>query len=170
VDETDADWLHTLTPEQQMLLLKPLLEERFKLRVHRETKSTPVYELVIAKNGTKVKQAVPGGSYPNGFKTPEGVSRPGTDSVVLGQKGEIVFQALPIAKLAELLSKQLEIHVVDESGLAGNHDFTMQWDNHPDAGPSIFAAIEEQLGLQLRSAKLPVECLVIDHVERPSPN
>jgi uncharacterized protein (TIGR03435 family) len=155
-----------------MLLLKPLLEDRFRLQVHRETKVSQTYELVVAKNGSKVKQATPGDTYPNGFKGLDGVPRPGTFFLNLGQQDQLTFQALPMAKLAAILSNQLESHVADKTGLTGDYDFVLHWasEDHPDAGPSIFTAVQEQLGLRLKSAKLPVECLVIDHVERPSPN
>jgi uncharacterized protein (TIGR03435 family) len=172
VDEKDAGWLHKLSPEQQMLLLKPLLEDRFKLQVHRETKLLPTYELVIARNGPKVKQASPGDTYRNGIKSPDGTTGAGRLSLTMGQSDQAIFQGLPTARLAEFLSKQLGSHVVDKTGLAGNYDFTLRWapEEHPEAGPSIFTAVQEQLGLRLESAKRPVECLVIDHVERPSPN
>lgn len=169
VPEADSDWLHKLSPENQMLLLKPLLEDRLKLQVHHESKMLSVYALVIAKNGPKIKQATPYEGYPNGFRSPDGVARPGTFSL---RPGQLIFQALPISRLAALLSRQLENRVVDQTGLAGNYDFTLQWtpDDNPQNGPSIFTAIQEQLGLRLESAKLPVDCLVIDHVERPSSN
>jgi uncharacterized protein (TIGR03435 family) len=172
IAEADADWLHKLSPEQQMLLIKPLLEDRFKLQVHPEAKLMPAYELVVGRNGSKMKQAILGDTYPNGFKTPEGISRPGTFSLTAGQQDQLIFQALPVAKLARILSEQLEVPVMDKTGLAGNYDFTLRWapDENPGAGPSIFTAVQEQLGLRLESEKLPVECLVIDHIERPSPN
>jgi uncharacterized protein (TIGR03435 family) len=169
VSEADADWLHKLSPEKQMLLLKPLLEDRCSLRVHRETRMLPVYALVVARNGPKIKEAYPGETYPDGFKAPDGVARPGTFSM---SPGQLIFQALPISRLAEMLSRPLDTRVVDKTSLAGKYDFTLRWapDENPASGPSIFTAIQEQLGLRLESAKLPVECLVIDHVERPSPN
>jgi uncharacterized protein (TIGR03435 family) len=172
VDEAEADWLHALRPEQQMLLLKPLLEDRFKLQVHRETRLLPAYELVVARNGPKVKQATPDETYPNGFKSPDGAARPGTFFLKQGQQDQLTFQGLTMARLAQLLSKQVGGHVVDKTGLAGDYDFTLQWapEDNPGAGPSIFTAVQEQLGLRLKSGKLPVECLVIDHVEHPSPN
>jgi uncharacterized protein (TIGR03435 family) len=171
-DEADADWLHRLTPEQQMLLLKPLLEDRFKLQTHRETKQLTSYELVVARDGTKMKEATPGDTYPHGFKSPDGVAKPGTFFLTLGPVNQLVFQALTMARLAQILSKQLGSPTVDKTALTGKYDFTLRWasDENPEAGPSIFTAVQEQLGLRLESAKLPVECLVIDHVERPSPN
>lgn len=152
-----------------MLLLKPLLESRFQLRVHRETRLLPSYSLVISKNGPKIKTAYPGDTYPNGFKSNDGVSRPGTFSM---RPGQLIFQALPMSMLAEMLSKQLEVPIVDKTGLSGDYDFTLRWgpENDSEAGPSIYTAIQEQLGLRLEAAKLPIECLVVDHVERPSPN
>jgi uncharacterized protein (TIGR03435 family) len=170
--ESDAGWLHKLSPEEQMLLLKPLLEDRFKLQVHHETRLTPVYELVLDKNGPKIKEATPGDTYPNGIKAPDGTTGPGRIYLTVGQQDQLISQAVPINRLAQTLSQQLGTRVIDKTGLAGKYDFTLQWapDEDPGGGPSIFTAVREQLGLRLESAKLPVECLVIDHVERPSPN
>jgi uncharacterized protein (TIGR03435 family) len=170
--EADADWLHKLSPEKQMLLLRPLLEDRFKLRVHHETKMTQVYELVVGKNGPKIKEAKLGDTYPNGIKAPDGTTGPGRFYLTVGQQDQLISQAFTMNRLAQILSKQLGIHVIDKTGLAGKYDLTLQWapDESPGGGPSIFTAVQEQLGLRLESAKLPVDCLVIDHVERPSPN
>jgi uncharacterized protein (TIGR03435 family) len=86
-------------------------------------------------------------------------------------------QAVTIASLAESLSHELKRPVVDKTGLTGKYDLSLQWtpDNTPDdsplaGGPSLFTAIQEQLGLKLSSTHGPVKTLVIDHVEPPSPN
>ena len=181
VADTDAEELRKLSPEQTMLLLKPLLEDRLKLQVHRETRLLPVDELVVAKNGPKLKQAIPGETYTDGFKSPDGIARPGTFPMSAGQ---LTFQALPIAQLARLLSERLELYVIDKTGLTGNYDFTLSWtpeesqtslatNSAPmpnNSGSSIFTALQEQLGLRLESTKAPVDFLIIDHVERPSEN
>jgi len=77
VDSSDVAKLKDLTPHQRMQMLQPLLADRFQLKVHRETRELPVYELVIAKNGAKLHEAKPGDTYPNGIKGPDGKSGPG---------------------------------------------------------------------------------------------
>jgi uncharacterized protein (TIGR03435 family) len=104
--------------------------------------------------------------------------------------GQLTGQGITVASLANQLSQQLHRSVVDKTGLTGKYDFTLQWtDDHadsmfkapdgssqradppPDAtGPSLFTALQEQLGLRLQSSKGPVETIVIDHVEMPSEN
>ena len=106
--------------------------------------------------------------------------------------GQLTGQGIPIAKMADVLSQLLHRTVVDKTGLMGKYDITLKWTPEeglgpavpgpggapqraesappPDSGPSIFTAIQEQLGLKLESTKGPVETLVIDHVETPSEN
>jgi uncharacterized protein (TIGR03435 family) len=185
---SDVDALKKLSPEQRRLILRPLLADRFKLKVHTETKQLPVYELVLAKDGSKLKEANPGDTYANGIKGPDGVSRGGMMRVGPGQ---LTAQAVPMTNLANMLSQQLRRTVLDKTGLTGKYDIELNWapdqgadpmfkgpdgslpkaDAAPDSsGPSIFTALQEQLGLKLQSAKGPVETLVIDHVEMPSEN
>jgi uncharacterized protein (TIGR03435 family) len=124
------------------------------------------------------------------MKGPDGVGRAGMMNMGPGQ---LTGQGLPMESLARLLSQQLGRTVLDQTGLKGNYDFTIQWtpdqsqpamlkgpeggkpatDNAPppeSSGLSLFTAIQEQLGLKLESRKGPVEFLVIDHVEKPSEN
>jgi uncharacterized protein (TIGR03435 family) len=156
--------------------------------VHTETKTLPVYELMIAKEGSKLKEATPGDTYTNGIKGPDGVAHGG---MMRMGRGEVTGQALPVESLVNMLSRQLQRTVIDKTGLTAKYDFTLQWteegptpmfkgsdggsqqraDAAPDAtGPSIFTALQEQLGLRLQPAKGPVETLVVDHVEMPSEN
>jgi uncharacterized protein (TIGR03435 family) len=160
-------------------MLQALLTDRFKLAVHRETKALPGYALVIAKNGPKLREA-------DGI---EGVEGQWSSNA----QGLLSFRRTPMATLAEFLSDSLGCTVVDHTGLKGKYNFTFQWTsvqteaetsagqeggrqaaNNPhmlDASePSIFTAIQEQLGLKLEPAKNPVEVLVIDHIEKPSLN
>jgi uncharacterized protein (TIGR03435 family) len=185
---SDVDALKKLTPEQRRLILQPLLADRFKLKTHTETKQLPVYELVVAKGGSKLKEAAPGDTYANGIKGPDGVGRGGMMRV---GRGQLNAQAVPMTSLANMLSQQLHRTVLDKTGLTGKYDIELNWtpdqgsdpmfkgpdssqqraDAAPDSsGPSIFTALQEQLGLRLQSAKGPVETLVIDHVEMPSEN
>jgi uncharacterized protein (TIGR03435 family) len=185
---SDVDALKKLSPEQRRLILRPLLAERFKLQAHIETKQLPVYELVLAKGGSKLKEAAPGNDYANGIKGPDGVARGGMMRV---GRGQLTAQAVQMTSLSNMLSQQLHRTVIDRTGLTGKYDLELNWapdqgsdpmfkgpdgsqqrtDATPDSsGPSIFTALQEQLGLRLQSAKGPVETLVIDHVEMPSDN
>ncbi len=185
---SDVDALKKLTPEQRRLILQPLLADRFKLKMHTETKQLPVYELVLAKGGSKLNEATPGDTYANGIKGPDGVGRGGMMKV---GRGQLTSQAVPMTSLANMLAQQLHRTVIDKTGLTGKYDVELTWtpdqgadpmfkgpdgspqrgDAAPDtSGPSIFTALQEQLGLRLQSAKGPVETLVIDHVEMPSEN
>jgi uncharacterized protein (TIGR03435 family) len=184
----DVDALKKLTPEQRRSMLQPALADRFKLKVHTETKQLPVYEIVLAKGGSKLKEATAGDTYANGIKGPDGVGRGG---MMRFGPGQLTAQAVPMTSLTNMLSQQLHRTVLDKTGLTGKYDLELNWtpdqgadpmfkgpegspqrgDAAPDSsGPSIFTALQEQLGLKLQSAKGPVETLVIDHVEMPSEN
>jgi uncharacterized protein (TIGR03435 family) len=176
--------------EQRRLLVQSLLADRFKLKLRRESKELPVYALVVAKNGPKLQEAKPGDTYPKGMKGPDGIGHAG---LMRMGPGELTGQGLPVESFARLLSQALGRSVVDQTGLKGIYDFTLKWTPEPgegmmlrapgggnpgpesapppeSSGPSIFTAIQEQLGLKLESRKGPVDNLVIDHVEKPSEN
>jgi uncharacterized protein (TIGR03435 family) len=188
VDGADVEALKKLSPAQRRLILQPLLADRFKLKVHTETKQLPVYELVVAKGGPKLKEATVGDTYANGIKGPDGVGRGG---MVRMGRGQLTAQGVPMTSVVNMLSQQLHRTVIDKTGLAGKYDLELNWtpdegegmgspppgggQPHGDAppegsGPSIFTAIQEQLGLKLLSGKGPVDTLVIDHVEMPTNN
>ena len=179
--------------EMEGPMLKALLEERFKLVLHRETRQLPIYELTIAKSGAKLQGVKEGGCTPYSADSPPpstpapgevgphycGFSRPGVN----GLNGTLEGTGVSITQLATVLSRQyspsgLRRPIIDRTGLTGTFDFHLEWT--PDqatvpqsddaTGPSIFTAVQEQLGLKLEPAKGPVEVLVIDHVERPSEN
>jgi uncharacterized protein (TIGR03435 family) len=151
--------------------IQKLLADRFQLHIHRETKETSVYDLIIAKGGPKLKEV---SSDPRrGIR-----SRPG---VVTGMGASMV-------NLARYLSQLLGSQVNDKTGLSGEYDFQIEYapdegpvnkglgDGPPTGtadsarGPSIFTAVQEQLGLRLTAAKGRVEVIVIDHAEKPSEN
>ena len=145
--------------QQNGQMLQALLADRFKLRVHYESRIQPIDQLVIAKSGPKVKQW-PAGQQPLGTSW-------GSD--------RIRIQGAGMDNLAFILSDALGRTVVDKTGLSGNFDINLKWtpddqQGTPDAGPTLFTALEEQLGLKLEPAKGPVDSLVIDHVEKPSEN
>jgi uncharacterized protein (TIGR03435 family) len=174
-----------LSREQHDLMLQTLLADRFKLIMHRETRELPVYALIIAKNGPKLKEAKAGDTYPKGIKGLDGYSGPGA---VIMEKGEIEAQDIPMTELVSMLTQETGRTVLDKTGLAGKYDISLKWTpdeesaQMPNAtesqqgnpsdvsGTSIFTALQEQLGLKLESQKGPVEGLVMDHLEKPSPN
>jgi uncharacterized protein (TIGR03435 family) len=168
-----------LTREQSNLMLRSLLADRFKLVVHNETKEQPIYELVIAKGGSKLQEAKSDDSNPNGVKGPDVVARAGM-TMSMGP-GHLKGPALQLASLISWLSSQLGRPIVDKTGLTGKYNIDLHWTPDPGpgsedaapsdaSGPSIFTAVQEQLGLKLNSTKGPVETLVIDHAEPPTPN
>jgi uncharacterized protein (TIGR03435 family) len=157
---------------QMRLMLQSLLEERFKLKLHRELREEPVYELVVAKGGPRMPQAT------------DTLKQPGQGLMRMG-RGQLTGTAVAISFLVSTLSQQLGRSVIDKTGLTGQYDFDLKWTPElgefqfptgdagppPDpSGPSVFTAIQEQLGLKLESNKGPVDVLVIDHAEQPSEN
>lgn len=193
-DAATTDALEKLSQEQRALaqqqMLQALLAERFQLRVHRETNELTIYTLVIAKGGPKLREAKPGDTYPNAPAAPDG-THPGAGVMIGSQlSGELTAQAVSLARLTRSLTQMLGHPVSDETGLKGVYDFKLQFS--PDDrlqpppglapnqtipvpatgsnGPSLFDALQEQLGLKLESGKGPVEVIMIDHVERPSAN
>lgn len=192
MDPSVADQLRKLDPEEgrtaRQKMLQSLLADRLKLVIHRDSKELPIYALAVAKNGPKLQEAKPGDTYPNGIKGPNGV---GAAGMMRMGYGELTAQGVPIISMVRSLTMQLHRTVIDQTGLTGKYDFSLHWTPDDGAlsvkdgagslpagssaasdssGPSIFTAIQEQLGLKLESKKGPVEIVVIDHVERPSPN
>ena len=119
-----AEW-HRLDLSQRNSMLQPLLADRFKLKVHKETKLRPIYELVIAKNGPKLKEAKPGDT---GTKGTNRVSRPGMTLIA-------PRQGIPIAMLADRLSEILHRTIVDKTGLTGKYDITLEWASEDGPAP-----------------------------------
>ncbi len=142
-------------PTELQQMMQALLAERFKLAVHRETRELPLYALVVAKGGPKFKL----GERPQVFgQTPFQMPAP----------GRLVGTQVAPEMLAKVLSGQLNKTVQDHTGLMGVFDFKLEWQQEgmPDnGGASLFAALQEQLGLRLESRRGPVEVLVIDRVE-----
>jgi len=145
--------------EQVLQMIQALLADRFHLALHRENRQLPIYALVVGKTGPKLQAA---------------------DSSVGGTKtmlGQLIVKKMSMTSLAEILAFDLERPVRDETGLKGDFAFTLEWtrglgesDAGPSSRPSLFTAVQEQLGLKLESTKGPIEVLVIDHVEKPSEN
>ncbi|MDP9049465.1 MAG: TIGR03435 family protein [Acidobacteriota bacterium] len=164
-----------LTKSQRNQMLQSLLADRFKLVVHTETKDAPIYELTLAKSGPKFHETTPGDTFASGVKGLDGQTHIGYP--MMTALGQLTGQATPIGSIIDFLTQTLHRPIVDKTGLTGKYDIALQWtpDNTPAdsptaGGPSIFTAIQEQLGLKLESTKGPVETLVIDHIEKPSEN
>jgi uncharacterized protein (TIGR03435 family) len=186
------DWLDTLrfditakvpegaTSEDIHSMLRDLLATRFKMAIHRESKELPVYALLIAKNGPKIKPASTGSTDEEQLavmKAAEGrdgfpvlsLQAPALIIESRNGRGRITAKEQSIAKLADLLSGQVGRPVIDRTGLAGNYSFVVYFTpENADAGsdPFIFLALQEQLGLKLEARKGAVEMLVVDHAER----
>jgi uncharacterized protein (TIGR03435 family) len=171
----DVEALKKVPRAQQMSMLRNLLADRFKLVVHTETKVLPTYDLVPAKGGTKIV-AAPAGEVPeNVFEHPEAKRHPGMMSM-----GPNFFEGtgLPLSSLTGSLSSLLHHTVIDKTGLTGKYDFKLKFtpDDAPGAAgsdnpdPTLFTALQEQLGLKLVPSKGPTETIVIDHVELPTEN
>jgi uncharacterized protein (TIGR03435 family) len=156
--------------EDEKSVVRELLADRFQLTIHREPKQMPVYRLVVAKDGPKLKAHNDAGTRTR------------------GGCGRLVGRRVTADGIATILSRQVEHEVFNRTGLSGEYDF--QLDFTPDSGPcrtapdsqggpgaadpsglpSIYTAVQQQLGLKLESSKGPVEVLVIDRVEKPSEN
>ena len=150
------------TPDDQLrLMLQTLLKERFQIAMHTEQREITHYELVIGKNGPKLKESTVSPGEASGMARLDGIQS----------------NRMQMNKLAMLLSRMTRMPVLDKTGLAGFYQFDLRYanevsgDTDTPAGPSIFTAVQEQLGLKLESKKGPVEVLVIDHAEKvPSDN
>ena len=158
--------------------MRAVLTERFHMQTHLEERETPVYALVIAKGGPKI--------HPSAANPPRDFVAPNGEHVQLGTMaipGKLGGHAVPIGALVAMLQSagQLDRPVVDRTGLTGNYDLYVAWSPehgdplHDDASPnadlpSLFTALQEQMGLKLEPAKAPIKTLIVDHVEKPSEN
>jgi uncharacterized protein (TIGR03435 family) len=151
-------------------LVKALLIDRFRLKAHIESKEHSVYELAVSKGGPKLRQV-------EGNAIPQQAS--GSTS------GSIVGPGMSMQKLASALTYRLGRVVVDRTDLSGNYDVNLEWTPDPNvatawgaspgtttdpAGPSIFTALREQLGLEVKPSKGRIEILVVDSIEKPTAN
>ncbi len=170
---------------RMQLTLQALLADRFKLTLHRETKDLPVYELLVAEGGPKLKEAALASIIPDGNNGPESPLPP--KGMMKMGPGELTDHGTTLAPLVEQLSWQLGHTVLDKTGLKGNYDFSLRWTPSPsEAGmnklmgiapaadasstsstSTLFTALEDQLGLKLVPQTEPMQVLVIDHVEKP---
>ena len=174
-------------------MIQTLLEDRMQLKFHRETKEMPIYTLVVAKEGKIAESKGECGPPPQAPPPPPEPGKPPSPpcgGFMMGP-GRIVANQAPISQLVDLLARLTSHVVLDETGLKGKYDVHLEYTPEqgqfptPPAGappggpplpqfdpngPSLFTALQEQLGLKLESRKGPVEVMVIDHIERPSEN
>jgi len=173
-----AKALETASPDDVRRMAQTLLAERFKLVVHTEPKVLPAYALVIGKSGSKLQPSETG--LLSGQRCVPGQGQPGQRHVECRH----VTVAFLADYLQELAPRDFTVPVVDQTGLKGSYDFKLDWtptarptvappaDDTPatalpeEAGPTIFDAVQLQLGLKLESKKLPLPIIVVDHVER----
>jgi uncharacterized protein (TIGR03435 family) len=183
VEPADAPKLEGLTLRQRQAMLLPLLTDRFNMKYHHETRELPVYVLTIAKGGSKLMESKP---------EPAQANHAPLRKMMMG-RGSFESQGGSVAALMQALSMQLGRTIIDKTGLTGNYDFTLKWtpdtgsgpmmpgpDGGPPGGdntdasdangPSLFTALQEQLGLKLEPEKGPVDVIVIDRLDQPSPN
>ena len=178
-------------------MMQDLLEDRFKLRAHRETRDMPIYALVLARSDKKfgarfqpstVDCAAMRGRAGGPPGPPPGPPPPGQRPICGMRMGphEVSASSVPLVQFTQVLSQLTQRIVVDRTGLTGNFDIDLTFtpDRMPQGppppgvplpsidpnGPSLFTALQEQLGLKLDSEHAPVEVIVIDHVERPTPD
>jgi uncharacterized protein (TIGR03435 family) len=137
--------------------VRSLLASRFGLVAHHETRQLTSYEPTVAKGGSKLTV----------------VTTPGEQLGFRGGAGHNRGFAITMPMFAKELERLMGRPVLDKTGLEGKYDYVLEWTADSDAtgtGPTIFTALQEQLGLRLESVKAPVDTLVIDHIERPSEN
>jgi uncharacterized protein (TIGR03435 family) len=177
-------------------MLQALLEDRFKLKTHRETREVSVYTLTLAKGGLKLRRSEEGSCTPRDFDvlTPPSVpgQKPFCGNGGFAKKGNLVVADIPsisIDEFSKRLTFRLDRPVIDKTGVTGLFDIHLEFaadmstpglaaggigpatdTSEPSAGQSIFTAIQKQLGLKLEAAKGPREFLIIDRAEKPSEN
>lgn len=158
-------------------MFQSLLEDRFKLKIHRETRELPVYELTVAKGKPRM---APSSEGPMNL-TLEGkhlTVKPGECSTSMWNDGShIICHAAAMEKIVAEVSRGLHAPVVDRTGLTGTYDLHVRYMPEggklridAEAGPSLQQAFPDETGIKLEKSKGPIEVLVIDHMEKPSEN
>lgn len=183
------------SPAQVAQMVRGLLADRFKLQTHTETREGSTFALVLARRDGRLGPKLT----PTAVDCAAYLAKKSTDVTEDARKAwpplcappisspqRIWASVRPIDALASAIARQVGRPVIDQTGLTGNYDFDLAWSPaqrtlsatpdavprgpQPDEGLSLFTALEEQLGLKLESTRGPVEVLVIDHVERPTPD
>ncbi len=173
VDDAEAARMNKMTDDQSgkewALMLQSLLADRFQLRVTRGERSLPVFALVVAHSGPKMKPTPANGANEKG-------GDPGIDI----NWGELAARAASMDGFADVLTSLRDLEnrvVVNRTGLAGSYDFQLDWARDRGDGastdspyPGLFTALEEQLGLKLRSERATVDVVVVESAAQPSIN
>ena len=177
-------------------MLQALLADRFKLKLHRDTRDQPIYALVVAKGGPKMKESDPSEAPPRGPGAPGSPGGPPVTAIrgrMLIGGGQFEAKQMAMSEFTDWLARFVDRPVVDMTELKGSYDFKLDYTPDPrvmqkmmmragvpsggpppgaaadgpsESGPSIFTAVQEQLGLKLEGRKAPIELLVIDSVEK----
>jgi bla regulator protein blaR1 len=178
-------------PSVEMMLgpmMQRLLEDRFQLKIHRETREGPVYFLTVARGGPKLHPFKPGSCTP--WSNPPPPLQPGTKycgTMIYGISPAVEALGATLDQFSKTLRMVVDRPVIDKTGIAGRFDLRVEFARDgtaltgialkgpdraadPRGVPEIFTAIQEQLGLKLESGRGPVDALVIDHIERPTEN
>jgi uncharacterized protein (TIGR03435 family) len=162
--------------DQMKMMIQKLLADRFQLKFHFEKRDLQAYVITIAKTGAKLIKSQ---------DDPKGI--PGWNFGRTASGMTMTFRNSPMSQFIAVLQNSMDRPVVDQTGLSGRYDFTLNFTpdpaqaallggppapaaDNPDAAPGLFAAFQQQLGLKLESTKAPVEVMVIDKVEKPSEN
>jgi len=188
----DNSGAHALGLDQRMprsqRVLQTILADRFKLKIHRESRELPSYALIVGEDGPKLQPAKGGDTYASVIKARDGQPMGPRRMMMQLGNGQVIgigAQGTSMADLAQQLSQQLCVPVVDKTGLTGGYDFDLHWspdasgpdketDNNPtpssaaheSSGTALLSAIQEQLGLKLEPQKSQMPILVIEHVEK----
>jgi uncharacterized protein (TIGR03435 family) len=179
--ETKAEDPSTSTRDRLRQMIRSLLADRFKLTFHRESQEIGGFALVVDKNGAKLKEA----SNDDPPATPGNLPR----ATCLGSKSKygagLTGHNTAATCIATFLSDRLGRPVLDKTALSGIYNFTLEWvpgdnevgplsgppvNNGDPTGPSLFSALQEQLGLRMESQKVPTQVIVIDRAEKPPEN
>jgi uncharacterized protein (TIGR03435 family) len=179
IADADLDAKGLAPGPEFMLRVQWVLEERFKMATHWETRDLPVYALVVAtegKLGPKLKAHTGDCDRARGGGPPPPGSPPmncGTRSNMTPAAAKVIGSGISMVGFARNLAGETGRNVVDKTGLAGSYDLELEFTPDQSAdnvGPSLFTAIQEQLGLKLDSQRAPIEVLVIDKLEKPTPD
>jgi uncharacterized protein (TIGR03435 family) len=166
-----------------LVMLQSLLEERFKLKAHRETRDLPVYVMTVAKGGLKLQPSAEGSCLVIDPRNPPRPAASGQQRLPGCGNNQVRSNtwnasSVDMTSVAGALVAALNRSVVDKTGVSGKFDIHVQWTPDqapagvdsaaPDNSVSLFTVLEDQLGLKVESARGPVDVLVIDHIERPT--
>ena len=175
VDATMETSGRKIRDEQYSLMMKSVLAHRFHLKLSHHRSHAPIYTLVNADSGSKLFPSVAQSPLDTGNKASR-VPRAsaGTFRLLLKDgRSQLIITSGSVRTLAGFLSQTLACEVVDQTGLTGHYDFTLQWTTGSESsdvssGPSLFTALQEQLGLKLEDHNSPIESFSIEKIEKPS--